>query len=59
MKFAIYASIFGPYADPQTLVNLACDVEQAGWDIKKSGRARISFNRISLVLQRKVATITL
>ncbi len=32
MKFAIYAPIFGPYADPQALVNLACDAEQAGWD---------------------------
>lgn len=32
MKFAIYIPIFGPYGDPHTIINLAREVEKAGWD---------------------------
>jgi alkanesulfonate monooxygenase SsuD/methylene tetrahydromethanopterin reductase-like flavin-dependent oxidoreductase (luciferase family) len=32
MKFAIYVPIFGPFGDARTLIDMARDAEQTGWD---------------------------
>jgi probable F420-dependent oxidoreductase len=32
MRFGVYTPNFGEYADPRTLIGLARDVEDAGWD---------------------------
>ena len=32
MQYGVHLPNFGPFGDPQTLVNLAVDAERAGWD---------------------------